>query len=146
MGEPALTALFLADNVIIEQGTNKKSVIGIFDQFFSPTFPVSFPPWSIFAGVTNLEGEHSFALNLVSEQDEVIVAMSGSFKIETASQGMDFAPRIPQAIFPRAGQYRLTFHIDGIAIGQRILHLRQLPLSGNPGIQMLGGSPFLPKL
>jgi len=52
MGEPALTALFFADYIIVEEQTHKKSAIGLFDRFMSSQFPISFPPWSIFAGVT----------------------------------------------------------------------------------------------
>ena len=142
MAEPALTALFFADYIIVEEQSKKKSVVGIFDRFFSASFPVSFPPWSIFAGVTNLEGDHSFALNLVSEQDEVVVAISGAFKVPSISAGVDLVPRIPQAIFPRPGDYRLTFHIDGSVIGQRILHVQPLPAVGIPGI--MPGMPPLP--
>jgi len=142
VGEPALTALFFADYVILEEQTKKKSVIGIFDRFFSPSFPVSFPPWSIFAGVTNLEGDHSFALNLVSEQGEVIVALSGKFVVPSLSAGVDLVPRIPQAIFPRPGAYRLTFHIDGEVIGQRLLHVQAIPAVGGPSI--IPGMPPLP--
>ena len=139
--EPALTALFFADQVIVEQGTQKKSAIGIFDRFFAPQFPVSFPPWSIYASVTNLEGDHSFALNLVSEQDEVIVALSGGFHADNISSNIDIVPRIGQAIFPRSGDYHLTFHIDGLVIGQRVLHVQSLPASATPGLQMFPGMP-----
>ena len=141
MGEPALTALFFADYVIVDEQTKKKSVVGIFDQFFSQQFPISFPPWWIFAGVTNLEGDHTFALNLFSELDEGIVAISGGFKSEQLTGSIDIFPRIGQAIFPRPGDYRLTFHIDGVAIGQKILRVRPLPAAGTPGIQMLPGIP-----
>jgi hypothetical protein len=141
--EPALTALFFADQIIVEQGTQKKSAIGIFDRFFAPQFPVSFPPWSIFAGVTNLEGDHNFALNLVSEQDEVVVALSGGFHADNPASNVDIVPRIGQAIFPRAGDYHLTFHIDGLIIAQRLLHVQSLPAAASPGLQMFPG--MLPK-
>jgi len=65
MAEPVLVALLFADRVIVEEKNKKKTIVGTFTRFYSDKFPVSFPPWYIYAAVTNISEDHSFSLNLV---------------------------------------------------------------------------------
>jgi hypothetical protein len=127
MGEPVLVGLLFADHLITEQG-GKKGIIGTFTRFQAPRFPARFPPWHIYAGVTNLTGEHDFALNLVYEKaQQVIVALNGKFRSEEPLAVVELTFRIDGAVFPEAGNYVLTFNIDGIPVGSRILQVVEMP-------------------
>lgn len=127
MGEPVLIALLFADRVI-EEINRKKGIIGTFNRFYADKFPASFPPWFIYAAVTNLSGEHSFSLNLVFDKaQQVIIPISGKFKVDNNRGVVELIFPIFKAIFPEEGIYTLTFNIEGIPVGSRILEVLKRP-------------------
>ena len=133
MAEPVLVALLFADRVIVEEHNKKKTIVGTFTRFYAGTFPVSFPLWYIYAAATNLSGEHSFSLNLVLEKEmQVIVPINGKLKVENPRNVIELIFPIGQAVFPAAGEYTLTFNIDGTQVGSRILEVVQ-PEKGSRG-------------
>ena len=130
MAEPVLVGLLFADRVI-EEKNNKKGIIGTFNRFFSPNFPVVFPPWYIYAAVTNLSGEHNFSLNLVHEATtSVVVPISGKFGVGSETDVAELTVLITQAVFPDEGNYTLTFNVDGFPVGSRVLTVERLKVSG----------------
>jgi len=130
MSEPVLVALLFADRVITENN-NKKGIIGTFTRFFAPQFPVTFPPWAIYAAAANAPGEHDFALTLThTETNQVALPINGKFQALNADEIVELTINIGNAIFPKDGKYSLTFHIDGELIGSRILFVELLKQSG----------------
>ncbi len=126
--EPVLVALLFADRVLVEEGNRKKTIVGTFTQFYSEKFPVVFPPWFIYAAATNLEGEHSFSLNLVLEKEsQVIVGINGKMKADDRNKVNEFIFPIQRAIFPSPGTYALTFNIGGVQVGSRLLEVIPQP-------------------
>jgi hypothetical protein len=122
--EPVLVALLFADRVLVEEGNRKKTIVGTFTQFSSEKFPVVFPPWFIYAAATNLDGEHSFSLNLVLEKEsQVIVGINGRMKADDSNKVNEFIFPIRGAIFPSPGVYTLTFNIGGAQVGSRLLEV-----------------------
>lgn len=130
MAEPVLVALLFADRVIVEEKNKKKTIVGTFTRFYSDKFPVSFPPWYIYAAATNISGDHSFSLNLVLEKEmQVVVPINGKIKVENPRNVIELIFPIGQAIFPSPGEYTLTFNIDGTQVGSRVLEVVQLEQS-----------------
>ena len=122
--EPVLVALLFADRVLVEEGNRKKTIVGTFTQFHSEKFPAVFPPWFIYAAATNIEGEHSFSLNLVLEKEsQVIVGINGKMKADNRNKVNEFIFPIQRAIFPSPGTYTLTFNIGGAPVGSRLLEV-----------------------
>jgi len=125
MGEPALVGLLFADRIITEDN-GKKGVIGTFNRFQSEKYPVAFPTWGIYAAVTNLEGPHEFALNLVADAtNQVVLPIAGRFDVVAGTDVVELTPTIVGAVFPAPGKYTLTFHVDGMVIGARTLFVDQ---------------------
>lgn len=121
MSEPVLVGLLFADKIIIENN-GKRGVIGTFNRFYSKKFPIAFPPWAIYAAVTNLEGKHEFALTLVREEtNQVILPLNGQFDVRSRNDVVELTPGIFGAVFPKDGTYILTLSIDGTQIGARVL-------------------------
>ncbi len=121
MDEPVLAGLLFADKIITEDN-GKKAVIGTFTRFFAPAFPASFPPWAIYAAVTNVSGEHAFTLQLFeTDSNQVILPLSGKFEANQKSDVVELTPTIMGAVFPKPGKYTLLFMVDGEQIGARTL-------------------------
>jgi hypothetical protein len=130
MSEPVFVALLFADRVIAENN-GKKGIVGTFNVFHAPVFPVVFPPWFIYAAVTNLTGKHNFALTLVhDESQQVIVPFNGEFEAPTPDVVVELAPGLMNVSFPRAGLYTLNFAVDGEALASRSLYVRQIEHPG----------------
>jgi len=138
MTEPVLIALLFADRVIVEENTHKKSIIGSFDHFFSPKFPVVFPPWFIYASVGNLKQDADYTLNLVKDDgsDAVVIGFTGRFIVKNPQANSDLILQVANAKFPSAGDYMLTFKIGTEHLGSRILHVKEVPLqiTGGPNV------------
>ena len=125
MSEPVLVGLIFADRIITENN-GKKGIIGTFTQFNASKFPVTFPPWCIYAAVTNLIGKHNFAINLVNEEtSQVILPIGGEMDVKELSDVVELDPVVTGAVFPVAGNYSLTFYIDGRQVGARVLRVHQ---------------------
>ena len=134
--EPVLVALLFADRVL-EEKNGKKSVIGIFDRFAATQFPKQFPPWFIFASVTNVLGRHTFALNLVKDDgsDHAVVSFSGEIDVKARSGPVELIFQVAGATFPSEGDYSLAFDLAGARVGNRMLHVHRLQkgASASPG-------------
>jgi hypothetical protein len=127
MAEPVLVGLLFADHIVTEKN-NKKGIIGTFSKFHAARFPARFPPWHIYAAVTNLTGEHDFSLNLVYDKaQQVIIPINGKMKVEEPNAVVELTFRIDGAVFPEEGKYTLTFNVDGAQVGCRLLEVSGLP-------------------
>jgi hypothetical protein len=138
MPEPVFVALLLADRVITEDN-QKKGIIGTFTQFTVRQVPAPLPPWFIFAAVTNLSGEHPFSLNLVFDRSQqVVFSAGGTLVVDNARRVVELVIPVPNVVFPEAGTYVVSFHVDGEQIGSRILDV----VIGEP--PRLPGAPHQP--
>ena len=130
MSEPVFVALLLADRVITEDN-QKKCIIGTFTQFTTRQVPAGFPPWFIYAAVTNLIGEHSFSINIVFDRtQQVLFSAGGKVNVDALRRVVEIVVPVVNAVFPEAGSYLVLFNIDGIQVGTRMLEIarREDPL------------------
>ncbi len=84
---PSVVAMLVCDQIIAEQGTNKKSLIGVFANFYSLQFPVAISRLAIYVKLADASGNYLFKLRLVKLKDESLVAEIGlQAQISDASQ------------------------------------------------------------
>ena len=126
MGEPVFLALLTADRVIVEKN-DKKGIIGTFNRLASPKFPARFPPWWIYASVTNLVGSHSFTLLIVEDDSgNRIFSATGNVDIQSVSQVVELTIPVAKCTFPAAGSFSVLFELDGDQVGARVLKVDRL--------------------
>ncbi len=63
---PVLKAMLVCDQAIRDEFTHKFSVIGIFDKILARTFPATHPQLTVYARITDAEGEYNFRLELIN--------------------------------------------------------------------------------
>ncbi|WP_411823248.1 DUF6941 family protein [Leptospira sp. 'Mane'] len=130
MAEPVLLSILFADRVITENN-NKKGIIGTFDRFMSPSFPVIFPPWGIYVAITNLIGKHQFVLSLtVIDTDQVVLPIEGEFESANIDGVVELTLNLNGVSFPEPGRYNLSVLVDGELIGSRVLKVDLLEQTG----------------
>jgi len=134
MTEPVFVALLVADRVISEDN-GKKGIIGTFTQFNALQFPARFPPWFVYAAVTNLVDEHSFSLNVVNDEtQQVVFAASGQFRGDRPRKVVELVVPGVNVVFPSPGTYNLLFNIDGQQLGARLLETAKVDAPPRPGM------------
>jgi hypothetical protein len=134
MGEPVLVGLLFADRVITENN-GKKSIIGTFNRFIAPSFPMVFPPWFIYAAITNIDGKHEFSLSLCMDDSErLLFTLSGGIDCPDEGNVIELEAALTTVSFPSPGKYILTFQVDGFPIGSRVLTVDKVsqPAPGEP--------------
>ena len=125
---PSLLAILLCDQVILEQGTGKKTLVGIFEDINSSGEPIAHRV-GFFARVTDLEGLYNFAIKVVriAPEGEVVVA-AGQFPLPQAISdrlaNVDIALNVP-AVFPKFGKYEFQLFANDMYIGRAVLNCRK---------------------
>ena len=117
---PVLLAILICDTIIDDRRTNKKSLIGLFNQITAVEVPVQHPSLHLFVSLTN---GHNVAEGIVrvveSDSDEVLSEMSGEieFPDPMAVVELDFA--IHDIVFPDEGEYRFQIICNDVLLGER---------------------------
>jgi len=79
---PSVLAIVLCDWIIIEQGTGKKTLVGLFDNLNAPAFPF-LRPLGFYARLTDLDGDYKFDVRVVRLEgagEELMARAEAEFK------------------------------------------------------------------
>lgn len=102
---PSVVAMLVCDQVIVEQGTGKKSLIGIFENINSPVFPTAIK-LGVYAKLVDAEGDYAVLIRLVNLKDESrladIRAEAKGIKREGAAE---IVVNIAGIVVPAPGKY-----------------------------------------
>ena len=66
--------MLICDQVITEQGTNKKSLIGIFENIGASQFPAAHHSMCVYVKLTDAQGNYKFQLGLYDLSNETAIA------------------------------------------------------------------------
>lgn len=124
MSEVVCLALLTADRVITETN-GKKGIIGVFSNFNAHEVPVAFPPWFVYASVTNLTGENNFSVTLThDESGHVLLSQGGDIVSKDPKGTIDIVLQV-NTIFPKFGLYTVQFNINGREVLARKLRISE---------------------
>lgn len=125
--------MLLCDQVIVEQATNKKSLIGVFDNFHSLTFPAVLPRCAVYVKMADAVGDYLFKLRVVKLKDEALMAEIGiQARVPDMNQYSELALNMGNVAFPEAGKYEFQLYVDDIYLHRVTMQvlLAQLPQGG----------------
>jgi hypothetical protein len=130
---PSVVAMLVCDQVITEQVTNKKSLIGVFENFNSLKFPANIPRLAIYVKLADAVGDYLFKMRIVKLKDESLIAEIGiQAHIESADAYSELALNMEGVPIPEPGKYEFQLYF-----GESYLHrvtmlanLAQLPQGG----------------
>ncbi len=112
--EPIGIALLFCDNLVEERDSAKRTLVGIFSGIIGQKFPLQFRPFWLYVSFTNLEGEHSFAINIISDATKnVLFSAGGRVNSGDRDAVIEMNIPVPPIVFPEPGIYGVTLHIDG---------------------------------
>ena len=110
---PIGQALLVCDHIIVEEGTNKKSLIGVFNNIGSSNFPVIHPQMSVFAAMTNGRSTLPTKLRFIREGDQKeIFAAEGMVEFQSPNAVVELVFKLVNVPFEQAGLYTFELYCD----------------------------------
>ena len=127
---PSIKAMLICDRVITEAGTNKKSLIGIFENIMSAKFPCVHSSLSVYINFTDALGKYDFKLELVDVEENKIL---NSAEIKNANIGdklatSELAFNLQGLSFVHPGKYEFRIYANGKFFGAKSFTIIQLEI------------------
>ncbi len=108
---PSVVAMLVCDQVIVEQGTGKKSLIGVFENVNAPAFPTP-TRLAIYAKLVDASGHYDFLIRLVNLKDETKVAeLKAQANLDPRAPS-EFAINIIGMVLPEPGKYEFQLYAN----------------------------------
>jgi hypothetical protein len=123
---PLGLAIILCDQIIEDKATNKKSLIGIFNQIATPSFPCRHPQLAVFVSITEGRSNYQARLRIVHESTGHAVAdINGQIQLPDVNAVAELNFTLVGLTFPQPGLYSIEFYCDDILVLERRFHLIQ---------------------
>src|SRR5713101_1532169 len=102
---PSVLAMLLCDQIIVDAQTQKKSLIGIFENFNAMVFP-AIANISVYAKLADAEGQYKFKIRVVHLRDERLIGeVFADGMIQTRLEPVDVAVYLMGFTVPDPGKY-----------------------------------------
>jgi hypothetical protein len=136
---PIVKAFLVCDYVIHEQGTNKKSCIGIFHRIHAREFPCRHGQLAIYANITDASGEYEFRLTLVDLTDgkEIGKGTTPPLRIPDKLSTAELSFQLQNIVFPNPGKYDFVLYANGEPVARKEVLIVGPKAGGRPP----GGAP-----
>lgn len=121
---PKTNAMLICDYVITERGTNKKSLIGVFENIGASTFPCTHFAMSVYIKLTDAQGDYRFHLELVDLQSDVTIGkseMPEEVRVPSPLDAHELVFNLRGVRFMHAGKYEFRIFANGKIFGQKKL-------------------------
>lgn len=127
-------ARLMADRVIREDN-GKRGIIGSFNTFTFPKFPITAPPFFVYANLEDFSGEHEFSITIAREGAELVIfSTGGEIQFQREREAEILIPAFG-VTFPKEGSYNLILRVGNNQYGSRKIIVN----SGMP-LQQAGGT------
>ena len=133
--EPSvIPGILLSDLSIIEQGTQKRSLVGIFDKFAFDQFPANYQRFFITVWASNIEGALTEidVTSRIEQKGSAHVVFSSSAKMAFEERKFNrgdiiaFSLAVPTITFPTPGLYTVLILLNGEEVGRRDVDVVQV--------------------
>jgi hypothetical protein len=128
---PEVLAMVLCDLIITDVETNKKSLIGLFDHVETTALPCVLHELHLYLSLTDGHGVLPVTIACVpADGGEELFRGRAEVTFSSPLQVVELQFVFPQAQFPRPGEYRFQFLVDGQLLRERKFFVSFLPAQG----------------
>src|SRR5215470_5267764 len=107
---PSLLAMLVCDQVIIDEQSKKKSLIGVFDNINAVVFPAAIN-CAVYAKLADAEGQYKFKVRVVNLKDEGLLGeMEVPAVVRTQTAPAELAIHLLGLPFPAPGKYEVQLY------------------------------------
>lgn len=128
VSEPKCKAILLCDKTILEQGSNKISLIGVFQNFRLGTIPGLTREAEVFCQITDAEGEYELRVEIHDLDGGEIIARAEGQPIEIPHRLMraNIIIPFPQIPIPHAGKYDFVLLANNCEIDRQTFTVSEI--------------------
>lgn len=131
---PNVKAILICDQIIHEFGTNKKSLIGIFEDIHITAFPHTYPRIAVYVNLTDAHGKYVVELRLVNSADNTVIGsgQTPEVQIDNPLRTCEFALQIQNLIFRNPGVYEFQVSANGDLIATKAFNVKRVRIGPPP--------------
>ena len=136
---PSGLAIVVCDQIIEDKATGKKSLIGIFNNIASQTFPCRHPALGVFVSLTEGNGTYQAKLRIINEETQAPVTdVNGQIQLPDVHAVAELVFNFIGLEFPGPGLYAIEFYCADALVLERRFHVMQAkpPPKGPPPQEM----------
>ena len=135
---PSGLAIVICDQIIEDKLTGKKSLIGIFNQIGTQSFPCRHPQICVFVSLTEGRGQSAARLRIVhDESSQVVAEVNGTIQFPDINAVVELNFNLVGLTFPEPGMYSIEFYCDDALILERRFNVTHIkPPQGPPPAEM----------
>jgi hypothetical protein len=121
----------ICDQVITEAGTNKKSLIGVFNNVSARHFPCRHPKMCIFVSLTGGHGKARTEVRCVNEDThETVLGAHGEIAFQNPNHVVEAVFEFNNVVLPSPGLYCIEVLSDDALVLQRRFVVSQIQKKG----------------
>lgn len=123
--KPSKEAMLVCDQIITEAGTNKKTLVGIFEQIYTQKLPCTHPNLSVYIKFTAALGSYQFRLELVDLQTNSVIGKGElpAQNIEDKLASYELVFNLRNLKFMNRGKYEFRIFADDELFGTKTFHV-----------------------
>jgi len=126
--KPEIKSFLIADIVIQEKGTNKWSVIGIFDKIYAGNFPCIHNSLGLFVKLTEADGSYDIRVEFCDSQDRKLAIFEGlKFNVSGRLVMHQFGIQTRQLPLPAPGKYMFNLYFNNDLIQNIPIDVIKIP-------------------
>jgi hypothetical protein len=126
---PKTNAMLLCDQVITDRATNKKSLIGVFENINAGDFPCIHHALSVYVKLTDAQGTYKFKLELIDLKQDSIIAkgeLPQPVDIESPLLTHELVFNMKNLQFLHPGEYEFRIFANDRIFGQKTFLMKQI--------------------
>lgn len=119
--KPILKAMLLCDQTLVEEGTHKRTLIGLFDRIKAAQLPTVHPSMSIYVQFREIEGVFDFMLELfdIEQNKSMNRALIKQYKVQDRSRDCELVFNLMSVRFEHEGEYEFRIYVNESIFGQK---------------------------
>jgi hypothetical protein len=126
-----LLDLIVCDVILLDQISQKWTLVGIVDQVISPQFPVGLTTLNTYARFANAPKKGVYGVQVVAPGGVVVASHQMPFTRPEGSQdGFAFGIGLFHVLFATPGRYEIACFMDNEPLGSRAFWAKQLSANG----------------
>ena len=136
---PSGLAIVVCDQIIEDKLTGKKSLIGIFNQIATNSFPCRHSRMGVFVSLTEGRGSCAARLRVAHEEKgDVVAEVKGQIQFPDIHTVVELNFDMVGLLFPHPGLYSIEFYCDDALVLERRFNVTQVkqPPQGPPPAEM----------
>lgn len=133
---PSVRAILTCDQIIHEQGSNKKSLIGIFEDVHLVRFPAAHPRIAVYVNLTDAHGKYVMEVRMLSPDRTILATVqTPEVEIDNPLRTCEFALQMQNTPFEKPGKYEFQILANSELLATKSIHAKQaqMPQQLPPG-------------